>query len=172
GASCAVDVTFKPATVGAKSATLTITDNVGGAAQSIAVSGTSTATPPPPPAVTLTPASLTFADTLVGSVSVVKTVTVKNTGLGSLSVTALTLGGVDSANFAKGAQTCTGAPIAAGASCTVDLKFSPLATGTLGATLSIVDNVPGAPQTVTLGGTGTAPPAPVTPAPPAAPGGG
>jgi hypothetical protein len=45
--------------------------------------------------------------------------------------------------------------LAGGASCTINVLFTPTATGTRTATLNIVDNAAGSPQTVALTGTGT-----------------
>ncbi len=48
--------------------------------------------------------------------------------------------------------------------CTVSATFSPTAAGTRSASLSIIDNVPGSPQPVSLGGSGVAPAVALTPA--------
>ena len=97
--------------------------------------------------------ALTYASQSVGSVSTSQSVTISNTGGASLQVQSLSLTG----NFqlASGG-TCTATPIslAAGASCTQNLAFAPVATGP--ATGSLVVNGAGlTPQTVLLSGSGT-----------------
>jgi hypothetical protein len=50
-------------------------------------------------------------------------------------------------------NTC-GTSIAAGASCTIGVTFSPTATGTVNGTLTFTDSAVTSPQGVTLSGTG------------------
>jgi sugar lactone lactonase YvrE len=95
---------------------------------------------------------LTFASQPVGSVSAPQSVTLSNIGSASLQVQTVNLAG----NFALASGgTCSAAPItlAAGASCTVNLAFAPVATGA--ATGSILLNGAGlTPQTLLLRGSG------------------
>jgi len=104
-------------------------------------------------AVTLSPASLTFASTTVGSTTAAQTVTIENTGNATLMLTSETLTGTDSSSFVASANTC-GATLASGSTCAVSVEFKPAASGALTASLSIVDNTTGSPQLVTLSGTG------------------
>ncbi|HTA45365.1 MAG TPA: choice-of-anchor D domain-containing protein [Bryobacteraceae bacterium] len=145
-ASCSVAVVFSPTTVGSASGVLTITDNAG--TQTVSLSG-SGASP-----VTLSSTSLSFGSLAVGSTSAAKTVTVTN----RLS-TALTFTGISvpaGGPFAISSNTC-GAGIAAGASCTVGVSFTPAAAGAATGTLTFADSAINSPQTVSLSGTGTAP---------------
>jgi hypothetical protein len=48
GNDCTIVVTFKPTVVGARSASVSVTDNAGGSPQSISLTGTGTSTPTPP----------------------------------------------------------------------------------------------------------------------------
>ena len=114
------------------------------------------------PAVTLTPTSLAFASTLVGSTTAAQTVTIKNSGAATLNLTSETITGTNATSFIKSATTC-GATLAAAATCTVSVEFKPAAAGALSALLSIADNASGSPQSVTLTGTGTAPAVTLTP---------
>jgi hypothetical protein len=111
------------------------------------------------PAVTLTPASLTFASTTVGTTTAAQLVTVKNSGTATLNLTSETITGTNATSFLKSATTCA-ATLAAGATCTVSVEFKPAAAGALTALLSVADNASGSPQTATLTGTGTAVSAP------------
>jgi hypothetical protein len=105
------------------------------------------------PAVTLTPTSLAFASTVVGSTTAAQVVTIKNSGTATLNLTSETITGTNATSFIKSATTC-GTTLAAAASCTVSVEFKPAAAGALKASLSIADNATGSPQAVTLAGTG------------------
>ena len=149
--SCAVSVTFTPTAASTTyNATLTVTDNTGGAAgstQSIALSATSAA-PALTPQATLSASTLSFSSPL-GSTSAAQMVTLSNTGTATLTGIAISLSG--SGIFAQTATTC-GASLAAGGSCTISLAYTPIAAGTVTGTLSIADNASGSPQTVALSG--------------------
>ena len=118
------------------------------------------------PAVSLTPATLTFASTSEGASSAAQVVTLKNTGSAALAISSggITFSGTSSTSFSA-STTCT-STLAAGSSCTISVTFSPKATGTLTATLNVADNATGSPQKVPLTGTGAAAPptATLTPA--------
>jgi len=150
GATCTVSVEFKPLAAGALTASLAVADNATGSPQKVALSGTATA-----PAVTLTPASLTFASTKVGATTAAQVVTVKNSGTAALTLTSETLTGTDPTSFVISAKTC-GTSLAVGATCTVSVEFKPLAAGALTASLAVADNATGSPQKVALSGTGAA----------------
>jgi Pro-kumamolisin, activation domain/Abnormal spindle-like microcephaly-assoc'd, ASPM-SPD-2-Hydin len=155
-ATCTVSVEFKPATAGALTAALSIADNATGSPQAVTLSGTGAAAAA---AVTLTPTSLTFASTTVGSTTAAQVVTVKNSGTAALTLTSETLTGTNATSFLISANTCT-TSLAAAATCTVSVEFKPAAAGALTASLSIADNATGSPQTVSLTGTGAAAAAP------------
>jgi hypothetical protein len=104
----------------------------------------------------LSSTSLTFGSQNVGSPSAPQTVTVTNTGTGDLTISTVTLGGTNASDFAKSADTCSGATLIPNGACTVSVTFTPSATGSRTATLSINDNAANSPQTVGLSGTGTA----------------
>jgi Abnormal spindle-like microcephaly-assoc'd, ASPM-SPD-2-Hydin len=108
------------------------------------------------PAISLSPATLTFASTTQGSTSAAQTVTVKNTGSASASLASETLTGAGASSYLISANTC-GASLAVNATCAVSIEFKPAATGTFPASLSVADNATGSPQKVTLNGTGTPP---------------
>jgi subtilase family serine protease len=103
----------------------------------------------------VSPSGLTYSSTKVGSTSAAQTVTIKNTGTGSVTLSSVSLTGTDPSSFLKSATTC-GSTLAASASCTVSVEFKPAVTGALTAALSITDNAAGSPQKVTLSGTGIA----------------
>lgn len=82
-----------------------------------------------------------------------------NSGNAPLSISAISLAGTNPGDFQQ-TNTC-GSSVVAGGSCSVGVKFTPTATGSRSASLTISDNATGSPQLVNLMGTGVAP---VTPA--------
>ncbi|MGD0921458.1 MAG: choice-of-anchor D domain-containing protein, partial [Terriglobia bacterium] len=150
--SCTITVTFTPTTTGARSATLSITDNAPDSPQTVPLTGTGTA-----PTVGLSLASLAFGNQLKNTTSSPLTETVTNTGTGTLTISGVSLTGTNPGDFAKTGDTCTGANVAPSSTCIITVTFTPTATGARSATLSISDNASGSPHTVPLTGTGTAP---------------
>src|SRR5439155_488805 len=98
------------------------------------------------------PTSLTFSTQAIGTTSAAKTVTLKNTGTASLTISSIAITGTNAGNFAQ-THTC-GSLLAAGASCRISVTFKPTASGTRTAAVSISDNAAGSPQKVTLSGIG------------------
>ncbi len=146
GASCTIDVTFSPAANGPLSGNISITDTAANSPQLVTLSGTGiggTVT------VTATPASLTFSSQQVGTTSANKPVTVKNTGNMSTTLSIAPATG----DYAQ-TNTCS-STLSAGASCTVNVTFTPTATGTRTGAISITDQASNSPQSVSLTGTGT-----------------
>ena len=114
------------------------------------------------PRVALSATSVAFGNQAIGSTSVTRNVTVTNTGIAALKVNNVTVTGADLSQFtATPAAGCTSIP--AGGSCIVAVRFEPTSAGAKSATVNIVDNAAGSPQTVTVTGTGiaTAPGAPL-----------
>ena len=72
---CTLSVTFTPTATGTRTGAVTITDNAAGSPQKPPLTGTGGL-----PALTLTPASLTFASQALGATSPPKPATLKNTG--------------------------------------------------------------------------------------------
>jgi len=107
--------------------------------------------------ITLSPTAVTFPSTPVGTTSsTVKTVTIKNTGTAKASITNIEITGADATSYkvaSTGATACKGA-LAVGASCAVEISFTPAAAGTLTATLKVLDNAGTGAQTATITGTG------------------
>ena len=144
GAGCSLNVTFAPGATGARAGTLKLVDDAPGAPHTVVLSGTGIQ-----PAVSLSAPSLTFGAQVVTSTSPAQTVTLRNAGDGPLSLSSLAAGGDFSAT-----SDC-GSGLAAGAACTISVRFAPSAGGSRSGTLTIADSAPGAPHTVALSGTGT-----------------
>ncbi|MFZ0961785.1 MAG: Ig-like domain repeat protein [Terriglobia bacterium] len=118
--------------------------------------GTSPSTPTP--AVSLSSTSLTFSPQNLGTTSASQTVTLTNTGTATLSITSVNLTGTYPGDFAQ-TNNC-GSSVAAGASCTINVTFTPAAVGSRSAEVSILDNASGSLQLINLSGTGAEPPTP------------
>jgi dienelactone hydrolase len=146
GAHCTISVSFTPTQTGPRTAAVTITDNAAGSPQNIELNGTGVVTGPN---ATPSPTSLTFATQLVGTTSATQPVTLTNYGTMALNITSI----VASGDFSQ-TNTC-GSSLAAGASCTINVTFTPTQIGTRTGAVSITDNAPGSPQKVSLTGTGT-----------------
>ena len=155
GGACTISVTFTPAALGARSATLAIND--AGGQHSVALTGTGTPAVPMP-LVSLSLASLTFATQSVGAGSAAQSVTLSNSGSAALSITSIVVTGTGSSNFSQ-TNTC-GASVAPGGACTISVVFTPGAAGTRSASITITDNAAGSPHSVSLTGAVTPPGAP------------
>lgn len=162
GTSCSITVVFTPTTMGplAGSVLFTTTDPAQPTV-TIALIGRGIS-----PVVTATPAPLGFGNQPVGTTSAAKVVTISNTaGTAPLTISGIAVNGSSATDFAM-TQTCgTGFPltVAAGATCTASITFTPAAAGVRAAALSIGVNAPAIAQTVDLTGTGTLPGATVAP---------
>jgi len=155
GANCTIAVTFTSTATGARTGTLTVTDNnngMAGSTQTVSLSGTGTSVPAP--VVSLSPTSLAFDNQAVDMTSTAQSLTLSNTGNAALSITSLALTGTNASDFAQ-TNNCA-ASVAAGTNCTISVTFTPSASGSRTASVSITDNASGSPQTVSLSGTGTA----------------
>jgi hypothetical protein len=142
--SCTIAVTFTPANINHRAATLTITDSAG--TQTVTLTGTCTAAQ-------FSPTSLTFAAQTVGTTSAPQTITLTNvSGGATITITTLTITGTNAGDFAQ-TNTC-GTSVAPKKTCTISVTFTPTATGTRSAAVSVTDNAGGSPQTVPLSGTG------------------
>ena len=104
------------------------------------------------PVMNLSATALDFGSQQTGHVSAPQVITVQNLGGVTMTIGSITIGGFNNGDFAY--TTTCGASLAASASCTITVSFTPAAAGARSATLSIGDNAPGAPHTVTLTGSG------------------
>ncbi len=111
-------------------------------------------TPANTPIGSVTGGPLAFGNVVVNTTSAAQTLTLNNTGTGALTGITLTFGSPRYARAAAGG-TC-GATLAAGTSCTINVVFSPTATGLVSSTLTITSNVAIIGSPVTLTGTGVA----------------
>jgi len=140
--TCQISVTFTPAASGTRNGTLTITDSDSSSPQLVQLNGTGTR-------VSLTPAVVAFAAIPVGSASQFKTATLTNH-----ATTAVNISGILAAGDFTQTNDC-GTSLAAGATCTLTLRFAPTTTGTRFGTVTITDADGASPHVLNLSGTGT-----------------
>jgi len=145
--SCAINVTFTPSATGSRAAVMQIVDNAQDSPQSIVLSGTGTMA-----SVTLGSSALAFGTQFVGTAAAAQSVTLTNSGTAVLSITGITIGGTNSGDFSE-TNTC-GTSVAAGGTCAINVTFTPGATGSRTASISINDSASGSPHSVALDGRG------------------
>jgi hypothetical protein len=144
-ASCQLFVTFTPTVLGSVSGDIIANTNAQNGILELNMSGTGTY-------LVVSPLTINFGNQAVGTTSAPATVTLTNGNpKQSFSISSITVGGIDNRNFAE-TNNC-GTTLAAGASCTVSVTFTPSVKGARSAVLQIVGDT--SLQSVTLSGTGT-----------------
>jgi hypothetical protein len=129
---------------------VTAVNNIGEGAQSNETS----ATIPASITVGFSPLSLAYGSFTVGTSSPTQTVTLSSTSSAGATVTisSISITGTNATDFSQ-TNNCP-ASLNPGQSCTITVTFTPTAAGTRTATVAVVDNAMGSPQTVALSGTG------------------
>src|SRR5207302_6892282 len=117
--------------------------NVPGSPQSVPLSGTGAAPPTP---ITLSPSKLTFPSQTVNITSASQSFDLTNTGGQPVTISGIGISG----DFA---QTNNCSSLAAGATCSVFVRFSPTKVGDATGAVSVAYNGAGSPQSVPLRGT-------------------
>jgi sugar lactone lactonase YvrE len=103
--------------------------------------------------VTLGPASATFDNVPTGGSASPQAFTLTNNSTAALTSLVVTVAGTNPGDFSQN-NSC-GSMLAASASCTINVTFSPTVVGTRSATLQVTDSDPSSPQTAALTGFGT-----------------
>ena len=145
GTSCNVTVTFAPTAVQSYSSSVTVTDNDPSSPQSFKVTGSGIAP------ILYSPKLLPFADQPINSTSPASVVTLTNNQTLPISITGISA----PTPFAQTNNCGTTLPV--GGNCAVSVTFSPTAAKYYTANLTITDNTPTSPQTVSLTGNGYLP---------------
>jgi Kelch motif/Collagen triple helix repeat (20 copies) len=96
-----------------------------------------------------------YGDQTVEEPSAVSIVNVTNVGAQPLAISAATLEGTDSGDFAITADSCVERKVSTGQSCTISVRFTPSTTGVREATIALTDNE-FSPTGIALSGTGVA----------------
>src|SRR2546422_533305 len=152
--SCLVNLTFTPTAASARTATVTITDDAPGSPRSVSLAGTGIV-----PARTFTRLNFTYGYKRLSTTCSVQTVTLTNSGTATLSITSIALAGLNPGDFAIAAgfffnDTATTEIY------TLSLHDAlPISTAASArtATVTITDDAPGSPRSVSLAGTGIVP---------------
>ena len=141
-ATCSFHVRFAPDAVAAFTGVAGVSATTGGAASiNLTGAGTSALTAPSP---------LAFGGITVNGMS---DLPVTFTNGGGATTGALTTARSGDAQFSIQADTCNAATVAPAGTCTVTVRFAPIATGAVTGTLTVTGD-PGGPVAVQLTGTG------------------
>jgi len=146
GASSLFTVAFTPTSATTFSATLTLSSNAPTSSLIIPISGTGTA---PILTLSVSPASLTFPSTTMGTTSASQTVTLTNTGNSAVSISQVTA----PTNFSV-SGILPPISLSAGQSTAFNVFFAPATTGTLSGTVTVTSNASNSPTTIKLSGSG------------------
>jgi hypothetical protein len=139
GASCTITVSFTPSATGARSTSVSVTDNAPGSPQLVSLSGTGIA-----PSASLSTSSLFFGGQLVGSTSAPQSVTLSNIGAAPMNITSI------AANNDFSQTNNCGVSLAAGESCAINVSFTPTSAWSRGGSILITDNSYGSSTQVLL----------------------
>ena len=144
--TCSINVAFAPKNVGTISGQLAVSDQY--RTQTVTLNGIGLA----PPGVSLSPFStVTFPATGVGISSAAQTVTLTNNGGIPLLVQSIVIAG--DFVIVPGSNNC-GSTVAVNTACTMQVAFAPTAGGPRAGKLTVTDNAPNSPQTLSLTGSG------------------
>lgn len=158
-ATCTVGVTFAPTATGTRTATLLV--SVTGSSTSSMLTGVGGAVG----AITASPSTFAFANAVVGTPGTdTDTITVTNTGGQATGALAVQATGSDATQFTKGTDGCSGMTLAAGASCTIAVKFTPTTGGSKSGSLTIIGAPGGTAVAAFSGSAATAPALAISPA--------
>jgi len=146
GASCLITVTFTPTAQGVRTASVSITDNAIGSPQTVPLSGRATF-------FQWSPRYMNMGDQKVGTSSAARTVTLSNVGSAPIALFSIQIGGVNAGDFSQ-TNSC-GSSLKAGASCTIQVTFTPTAVGSRLGHVAIRDSAFGGTHWVGLLGKGT-----------------
>lgn len=103
------------------------------------------------PAVSLSPSSIQFPDTPVGTASAASTSLLRNMGSAPLTISNITVTG----DFSETNNCSSG--VASASNCTFRVTFTPTQSGPRFGSITIADNAAGSPHVISLAGNGVAP---------------
>jgi hypothetical protein len=90
-----------------------------------------------------------------GSAVTAQIVTVSSAGTGPPHISSVAIGGTNASDFSL-TNNCTAPTYAVGATCTIGVSLSPVATGVRAAFITVADDAANSPQTISLSATVTA----------------
>jgi hypothetical protein len=146
GGTCVIWVEFTPTSAGYPTGTLSVFDSDATSPQTVALSGTGTG-------VEFSPSPVNLTSTAVGT-KVSATVNIFNVGTSTITFTAGTITGPNSADFSTTAtDPPCGGSLAPGAPCSFTVYYTPSTSGPESATYLVYDSSTGSPQSLPLNGT-------------------
>lgn len=151
GSTCGAFPTFTPTAAGARTALLTFTDSATGSPHTITLNGTGIAAAP---IVSLNPTSIDFGQQTISTTSTARSTILTNTGTGTLTISSITPSGDFAVASTVPSGGICGGSLAPLATCSIQITFTPTATGGRSGSISIADNAAGSPHVVSLTGTG------------------
>ena len=163
GSACVINVTFTPSALNGRSASLVFNDNAANSPQSVALSGDGIS---PSGAMQLSfvaPATGNFGNQQVSIASAAQILTLTNTSttssltINSIAVVPAVAGNKDFAIVSSTAAGICGSgsfTLAVGASCQIQVTFTPSSAVTESASLTVNGSAANSPQSVALSGTG------------------
>lgn len=154
GATCTLTASFRPTATGTRSASLVVQSNAP-TNPSISLTGLGSATATPD--FTRSAPSIAFNAQTVATTSAAQTITLTSSGMAPLTITQVSA--TPTPEFAA-TSNCVGT-LAAGASCTISVTFTPPAAGTRSGSVAITSNVAGSPHTITVAGIAVTSPTPL-----------
>jgi len=146
GQSTSFSVTFVPTSTGGLSGSVTVASNAANSPATISLSGTGVQ-----PQITVTPSTVSFGNVTVG-VTNTQTLTIRNAGTATLSVSQASLAGTGFTS--SGLALPLSVP--AGGSSTFNVAFAPASAGAFSASITFISNTANSPLVVPLSGTGMA----------------
>ncbi len=106
------------------------------------------------PAIYVSPSTLNYGLEGLRTTSAYQTITLTNTGGSTVTFSSITLTGANAKDYVM--TNYCGSSLSASLSCTLQVAFGPTSRGIRTAAISIIDNAPASPQTVSLSGSGNA----------------
>ncbi len=146
GTNCSVSITFTPTVGGTNGGSLTITDDATGSPQTVNLTGFGETKLLGFGGIT----TLTYAAQNVNTTSAPQSVTLFNTGNTVVNLNPIP---APTGDYAVNSTTC-GATLAASATCSISVTFTPTAGGTRTGTLTVTGDSTNSPQSINLTGTG------------------
>ena len=96
-----------------------------------------------------------FPDTPVGQTSATIPITITSSGSIAAHIASVSMTGASADEYSIDSETCTGAPVAPGGTCTVNVEFHPTLSGLLSAEVAIDDDTQRGSRTASVRGTAT-----------------
>ncbi len=146
GQSVTLQIRFAPSSSGGSSGTLTVTSDANNSPTAVTLAGTGVA---PFAQLTVMPNNVNFGNVVVG-VSSSLGVMLKNSGNSNVTVSGVTTSGGDYSATGVSSNTT----IAPGQFATLNVVFTPAATGSASGSVSVASNATNSPSTISLKGSG------------------